>query len=545
MSQPPPPLAIDDFDTDRIAARPLSRLTYKIMSLNLIAALILVVGIGYLDRYRESLTNAEMEALSLESRLYAAVIAESAYDGKTPNLEQARNLIGSFAEQREQKIDFFAADGKLLISAITEDTSKRRILYANSGMGWRLAERVETAFAKLVDTFGVRVNLPSYPTIDETNYKSYPDVDDALDGALSLSAWKKGTGTLVLSSAFPIRKGDDIVGAVLITRLDTGIQETFASMRMDILMLFLIALTVTITLSLYLSAAIGHPLRQLASAAQAIKRGRSRNVEIPDMSERDDEIGELSIAMRQMTRSLNDRLDSIERFAADVAHELKNPLTSMRSAVETLQKVKKEEDRTKLSDIILHDLVRMDRLITDISQASRLDSELSRDVFEAVDLRDILLPLIDAQRKPLEREGTASESTSNIHFTGLGAPVMVLGHKLRLSQVFQNLISNALSFSPADHPVEIKVEHRGDHVRVTVEDDGPGIPENKLEKVFERFYSERPAQEGFGNHSGLGLSIVRQIIIAHGGKIHAENRFDAGGQKLGARFITQLKIPKE
>lgn len=541
----PPPSANDDFSSENIAARPLSRLTYKIMSLNLIAALILVVGIGYLDRYRESLTNAEMETLSLESRLYAAVIAESAFDGKVLNLEQARALIESFAEQKEQQIDFFSAEGKLLLSAAADDSAKTRKLHSKENMGWWVFDQVETGFATLVDTFGVRVNLPSYPVTDKNNYKTYPDVDDAFDGALSLSAWKKGAGTLVLSSAFPIRKGEDIVGAVLITRLDTGIQETFANMRMDILKLFLIALTVTITLSLYLSASIGHPLRQLASAAQAIKRGQSRSVEIPDMSERDDEIGELSIAMRQMTRSLNERLDSIERFAADVAHELKNPLTSMRSAIETLQKVKTDADRKKLSDIVVHDLVRMDRLITDISQASRLDAELSRDVFEPVDLREILLPLIDAQRKPLEREGMASESTNNIHFTGLGAPVMVLGHKLRLSQVFQNLIGNALSFSPKDHPIEIKVEHRGDHVRVTVEDDGPGIPENKLEKVFERFYSERPVQEEFGNHSGLGLSIVRQIIIAHGGKVFAENRFDADGRKLGARFITQLKIPKD
>ena len=545
MVSPAPPSTTEDFSSDNIAARPLSRLTYKIMSLNLIAALILVVGIGYLDRYRESLTNAEMETLSLESRLYAAVMAESAFDGKQLDIEQARNLIDSFADQKDQQIDFFSAEGELLLSADAVDTTHKRAPLNKDGLGWWLADQVETGFATIVDTFGMRVNLPSYPHIDKKDYKSYPDVDDALDGALSLSAWKKGSGTLVLSSAFPIRKGADIVGAVLVTRLDTGIQETFANMRLDIMKLFLIALTVTITLSLYLSASIGHPLRQLASAAQAIKRGRSRSVEIPDMSERDDEIGELSIAMRQMTRSLNERLDSIERFAADVAHELKNPLTSMRSAIETLQKVKSDTDRKKLSDIVLHDLVRMDRLITDISQASRLDSELSRDVLEPVDLREIMLPLIDAQRKPLEREGMASESTNNIHFTGLGVPVMVMGHKMRLSQVFQNLIGNALSFSPKDHPIEIKVEQRTDHVRITVEDDGPGIPENKLEKVFERFYSERPVQEEFGNHSGLGLSIVRQIIIAHGGKVFAENRFDENGKKLGARFITQLKIPKE
>ena len=220
----------------------------------------------------------------------------------------------------------------------------------------------------------------------------------------------------------------------------------------------------------------------------------------------------------------------------------------MRSAVETLPRIKAENDRQRLGDINLHDLQRMDRLITDISQASRLDTELFREILTPVDLREVLLPMIDSHRQPLERSLELASATDsgkqeghNIRFTGLGSPVMVLGNAQRLAQVFQNLIGNALSFSPENHPIHIKVEQTPEGVKVTVEDDGPGIPENKLAKVFERFYSERPAAEAFGTHSGLGLSIAKQIMDSHGGTIHAENRIDENGKILGARFVTRLK----
>jgi two-component system sensor histidine kinase ChvG len=529
-----------------IAPRPLSRLTYKIMSLNLLAVFILVLGIAYLDQYREGLTNAERETLSAETQLYAAVLAESAYGENRFDSEAASNILNTFVAQKKQQLHLFSPQADIVLERKTMGlASPAEKPNPVNKLPGAIGRTIESGFAKLVDLFAVRFNLPTYPVFSNADYARFSDVADAVDGIMSLSAWKGPNGELILSAATPIRKGNDIVGLILVTRNDTNIESTFANTRLDILKLFLVALTITIALSLYLSGVIGHPLRQLASAAEAIREGRSQAIEIPDLSDRDDEIGELSLAMRQMTLALRHRLDSIERFSADVSHELKNPLTSMRSAIETLQKVKSENDRQRLSEIILHDLQRMDRLITDISQASRLDTELSRDVLNPVDLRDILLPMIDTHRKPLERSSESTESQlSTIHFTGLGSPVMVIGHKIRLTQVFQNLISNALSFSPENHPIQIRVEQAPDRVQVTIEDDGPGIPESKLEKVFERFYSERPSTEDFGTHSGLGLSIAKQIIDSHNGSIKAENRIDSQGNKLGARFIVSLKTPR-
>lgn len=547
MIQPPVKAQPDIHRPEIIAPRPLSRLTYKIMSLNLLAVFILVLGIAYLDQYREGLTNAEMETLSAETQLYGAVLAESAYNGKIFDRDVAEKILSTFVAQKKQQLHIFSPEGHIILESKTigltgpvepEKGDKDQLPGA-------VGRFVETSFARLVDLFAVRFNLPNYPVSNPSDYTSFSDIRDAQGGMMSLSAWKGHSGELILSSATPIRKGTEIVGLILVTRTDTNIENTFANTRLDILKLFLVALTVTISLSLYLSGLIGHPLRQLASAAESIREGRTRGVEIPDLSERDDEIGELSLAMRQMTTALGNRLDSIERFAADVSHELKNPLTSMRSAVETLQKVKSDNDRQRLNDIIIHDLQRMDRLISDISQASRLDAELSRDIFNPIDLRDVLLPMIDGHRTPLERQsGNDGDQLSTIHFTGLGSPVMVMGHKIRLAQVFQNLISNALSFSPENHPIQIRVEQSADRVKVTIEDDGPGIPDNKLEKIFERFYSERPSSEDFGTHSGLGLSIAKQIVDAHGGSITAENRLDSNHHKLGARFIVLLKTPR-
>lgn len=534
------------FSPTTLAPRPLSRLTYKIMSFNLLAVIILIIGIGYLDRYREGLTTAEMETLAAETQLYAAVLGESSFPQGRFNGDGALNLLESFTEQKKQQIHLIAPDRTILAhiktSGLIEPKSGDK---DRTRLPGAVGAYVEKAFANFVDIFSLRFNLPLFPASTTEEYGLLPDVGKALQGEVSLSAWKDGGGALILSSSAPIMKGSDPVGIVLVTRTDTTIENTFANTRLDILRLFLIALTATASLSLYISGVIGHPLRQLASAAEAIREGK-RGVIIPDLSMRDDEIGELSLAMRQMTKALNDRLDSIDRFAADVSHELKNPLTSMRSAIETLPRVKSDNDRLRLTEIILHDLQRMDRLISDISQASRLDIELYRDVLTPVDLRDVLLPMIDSYRQPLERsaDGDTLGNSDNIHFTGLSSPVMVMGNEQKLAQVFHNLIGNALSFSPENHPVRIAVEAGSDFVTVTVEDDGPGIPDSKLEKIFERFYSERPASEAFGTHSGLGLSIAKQIVDAHGGAIYARNRTDENGQVLGARFVTRLKTPR-
>lgn len=521
-----------------LAPRPLSRLTYKIMSLNFITVIVLGMGIAYLGQFRENLISAEMEILSTETRLYAAILSDRISQNPAQrDPVEARKVLQSLLTEKQQRLRLFSEETKILAEA-NIDTSQS--LPSSAEVFW-----LEKGFAKLIEWVSVDFKLPPYPAEMEGGLPYFQDVPDAFAGRASLSAWRSKSGGLILSSATPILQNGKVGGAIQVTRWGTGIEETFSKARLDILRFVLVSLIMTSALSLYLAGSIGHPLRKLASAAESLRLNRGQWVDIPDMSDRQDEIGELSHSLKEMTGFLRARLDTIERFAADVAHELKNPLTSMRSAVETLQRVKTEADREKLVGIILHDLQRMDRLISDISQATRLDVELARELPDETDLRQVLLPLIDAYRKPLERaRGSEIASNSNIHVEGLQNSVTVLGHAGRLAQVFENLITNALSFSPPERPIRILVDKNKERVKVVVEDDGPGIPPNRLEKIFDRFYSERPVTESFGMHSGLGLSIARQIVTAHGGTIHAENCINESGVINGARFIVRLRIPQ-
>jgi len=310
-------------------------------------------------------------------------------------------------------------------------------------------------------------------------------------------------------------------------------------------------LLITVLLSIYLSGAIARPLKRLARAAERIRSGHSAGEDIPDLSYRHDEIGELSVVLKDMTQALWQRMDGIERFAADVAHELKNPLTSLKSAVETAAIVKKKEDREKLMNIIKHDAERLDRLITDISHASRLDTELSRETYTPVSINKILHNILDIYQNPLERQKPITGGPLSVVLPKeqiniiLDIPkevgeIMVIGIEMRLSQVFQNLLNNALSFSGKNTSIKIQAAQRLNAAVITVEDEGPGIPESKLDTIFERFYSERPDYEDYGRHSGLGLSICKQIIDAHDGRIFAENRKDLSGTILGAKFTVIL-----
>jgi two-component system sensor histidine kinase ChvG len=284
-------------------------------------------------------------------------------------------------------------------------------------------------------------------------------------------------------------------------------------------------------------------VRRLAEAAERVRWGTKSRQEIPDFTNRSDEIGHLSGALRDMTKALYNRIDAIESFAADVAHELKNPLTSLRSAVETLPLARNDDSRQRLMSIIQHDVKRLDRLISDISDASRLDAELARADAEPVDMARLLEAVVSVSNERRQEHEPRIALTMENHPRGRDA-FLVLGHDSRLGQVFNNLIDNARSFSPPDAPVQVTLRRRKTEVEVLIEDNGPGIEPDALERIFERFYTDRPEQ-GFGQNSGLGLSISRQIVEAHRGKIRAENRLgppDEYGEptRLGARFIIRL-----
>jgi two-component system sensor histidine kinase ChvG len=311
--------------------------------------------------------------------------------------------------------------------------------------------------------------------------------------------------------------------------------------RLAILKVFLVATAVMIVLSILLAGTIAEPVRRLADAAESVRRRIRSRVEIPDFTRRRDEIGHLSGTLRDMTNALYSRIEAIESFAADVAHELKNPLTSLRSAVETLPVARTDESRARLLNIIQHDVRRLDRLISDIADASRLDAELQRQESAPVDIARLLNTLAGVANEVQRDDGV----NVTLRFEGSGAQAFfVPGRDSRLGQVVDNLIENARSFSPPHGTVRVVCRRTKSHVEIAVDDDGPGVRPEAMEKVFERFYTDRPHQ-GFGQNSGLGLSISKQIVEAHGGTIAVENRIgppasDGSPTVAGARFIVRL-----
>lgn len=517
-----------------IAPRPLSRLTYKILSLNIITLAVIAMSFSYIAQTRQNLISNEVDNFETEARLYAFILQKN-MGSETLRPDKLNAILSELNFHAEQQAIIFSPEGDVL--AANGIIPLRKTYAETRDKDLNILTR---GIASIEDMLSVNFKLPAFPGTENLLSQNIPKIQQTVDG-LNIAAWSAPDGGLILSADINLVTKGDRYATLQLVRRDLQIEQTFSSTRVDVLRFALISLTLTISFSLYLSGLIGHPLRNLAMAAEAFRLSRGRGVEIPDLSARNDEIGELSEAMREMTDALKKRLNSIERFAADVAHELKNPLTSMKSAIETLPKVKNEEDRLRLTDIIYHDLHRMDRLISDISQASRLDAELSRDVLEPLDIRSVLNPLIEAKRDPMEKaKGISGEKIIRI---GFDRPVLAMGQAGRLAQVFDNLISNALSFSPEEKPVTVIIESNPERCKVTVEDEGPGIPESRLEKIFDRFYSERPVSENFGMHSGLGLSIARQIVDSHGGNIHAENRKDAEGRVIGARFVVRLRIP--
>jgi two-component system sensor histidine kinase ChvG len=342
-------------------------------------------------------------------------------------------------------------------------------------------------------------------------------------------------GETIVSVAVPVRRFRAVSGALLLSTQGGDIDSIIAKERFALFEVFGVAASVMVLLSFLLAGTIAGPIKRLSDAAERVRRGTKARYEIPDLTRRADEIGQLSGALRDMTKALYDRIEAIERFAADVAHELKNPLTSLRSAVETLPLAKTEHAQHRLLDVIQHDVKRLDRLISDISDASRLDAELAREEAQRVDLKILLETVVsltnDAQNQPHIPLTLTIESapSSSGYFD-------VMGYESRLGQVITNLNDNARSFSPPHGSVRVFLCRKGDEIEIRIEDDGPGIPAHALERIFERFYTDRPEQ-GFGQNSGLGLSISRQIIEAHHGRIWAQNREKPA---QGACFIVRL-----
>jgi len=536
-----------------------SSLTQRIIVLNLAGLLVLVVGILYLNQWRAGLIDARVQSLRVQGEIIAAAIAASAtvdsdvISVNPDRLVQLQTGNVSPLSYFDPSLEFPINPERvapLLRNLITPTRTRARI-YDQQGLlildsdniyarGEVIRQTIDTSKEPrffLLDWFNAVIawapgdNYSKYQEYGADEGTRYPEVASALNGAPADFVRVDDQNQLVVSVAVPVQRLRAIVGAILLSTAPGDIDSVVAQERWSILRIALIAAVVQIALSLLLAGTIAGPMRRLSAAAERVQTAGNGRAEIPDLTDRPDEIGHLSDALRRMTDALYNRIEAIERFAADVAHELKNPLTSLRSAVETLPLAKKAEDRARLNEIIQHDVRRLDRLITDISSASRLDAELAREGAELIDIEKLTEAMVGIQKDVAAGRGVNVVMGKR---QGRGSTT-ISGHESRLAQVLANLIDNAVSFSPEDGKVTVSVATDTDSIIVTVLDEGPGIT-GDVSRIFQRFYTDRPDTEGFGNHSGLGLSISKQIVDAHKGTIRAQNRTD----RSGARFTVTL-----
>ena len=526
--------------------RPLSPITRRILAINILALVVLVAGMLFLDNYRRGLIAAELAALQTQTELIAAALGESAADPELPagealNPRLAQQMIRRLVEATGTRARLFGIDGSLLADSRMLAGPGGMVQITELPVPKTTTEALEAVLG-LYDLVATRLSTGS-ELVPYTEYAvqtaaDYQEVVHALSGGVKeMVRGAPGGDGMVLSVAAPVQRYKQVLGALMLNKTSRDIDAAVLDVRLDILKVFAVALAVTVLLSLYLARTIAQPILRLAAAAEGVRRDRHRQRTLPDFGDRSDEIGQLAAALKEMTEALWLRMDAIERFAADVAHEIKNPLSSLRSAVETAARVTDPAQRRKLLDIIQQDVQRLNRLISDISDASRLDAELSRAESEPVDVGQMLATLVDVT------EASAAEHETrlrlDVHNRG---KLVVNGIEDRLVQVYRNLIVNAMSFSPPGGMIMLKAARRNGMVVTEVLDEGPGIPEGKEKEIFLRFYSERPQGEKFGMHSGLGLSISKQIIEAHGGSVAVENRRGNNGEIKGARFVVRLPV---
>ena len=538
-----------------------SSLTRRIVVLNLAALAALVIAILYLNQWRAGLIDARVDSLRVQGEIIAGAIAASAtVDSNVITVDPDRFLqlqddgpistLSFFDPTLEFPINPERV-APLLRNLVTPTGTRARIydregllildsqnIYARGDVLRELTGEpsVEEEFFLIEwwNRFFRWLRAGEYPRYVEhsgAEGTKYPEVATALNGSAASIVRVDASDRLLVSVAVPVKRLTNSVGVLLLSTDPGDIDQVVEKERWNVFRIFLIAATITTVMSLLLAGTIAGPMRRLSAAAQRVRRSMTAREEIPDYTDRPDEIGLLSGSLREMTDALYNRIEAIESFAADVAHELKNPLTSLRSAVETLPLVKDDEDRLRLTNIIQHDVRRLDRLITDISKASRLDAELAREEMSEIDVVGLVETIIEIQAEAAQKRNVSIVLKNELDPSERQIP----GHDGRLGQVFTNLIDNAVSFSPEGENVDVRIKRKGIHVLISVKDRGRGIRGEPAE-IFKRFYTDRSENDGFGNHSGLGLSISKQIVDAHHGSIVAQNR----GDGAGAQFTVKL-----
>lgn len=551
----------------------LSSLTRRIVAINLVGLVALVIGILYLNQFRAGLIDARVQSLLTQGEIIAGAIAASAtvdtgaitVDPERLLQLQAGESIAPSSDDLDT-LDFPVNPERVgpVLRRLISPTKTRARIYDPDGILILDSRHLYSSAQILrfdlpppnaeednlwdkvwqsVKLWLRRGDLPLYQEVGGGDGRAYPEVEAALAGSPASVVRVSSRGELIVSVAVPIQRFRAVLGTLLLSTQGGDIDAIVRAERIAIMRVFLVAATVTTLLSILLAGTIAGPVRRLAAAAERVRMGSTSRQEIPEFAERQDEIGHLARAFREMTHALYNKIDAIEQFAADVAHELKNPLTSLRSAVETLPLAKSDQSKARLLEIIQHDVRRLDRLITDISDASRLDAELARADAQKVDLADLLRAIANAANQ--RAKGDMAEILVTVADAQGPAPYQVMGHDIRLGQVISNLLDNARSFSPENGTVRIGLSRSASTIKITIDDDGPGIRAENTDRIFERFYTDRPDGEGFGNNSGLGLSISRQIIEAYGGTISATNRTEDDPKTgesgiAGARFVISL-----
>lgn len=543
-----------------------TRLTSRIIIINVLGLVILVAGILYFNQTRKGLIAAREESLMIQAQIMAAAVASTAaanrdtfiidpdlflqqqLGSKNPagsetyedfsfpiNPEQAGRVLRQLASSSTTRARIFDRDGQMIVDS-RHFNGRGEILKFDLPP---INAPEPNVVVKLWTKFNNWLFANKYPLQKPyglENGKEFSEIRLALTGLPVTKKAVNAKNEIIIVVAVPIQRFKAVQGALVLSTMGGEIDNVLKKERTVVLFTFAVATLVAILLSLSLAGHIAEPVRRLSAAAERIRRGVQNRVEIPDFTYRRDEVGHLSGALRDMTESLYSRIDAIEAFAADVAHEIKNPLTSLRSAVETLELARTPEQRQRLIDVVNDDVKRLDRLITDISDASRLDAELVRAQAGAVDMRNVLETITNIHRQDAADAGISIDlQIQGPRSRKAREAFHVRGHENRLGQVVSNLLINAVSFAPEKSTVSVLLRRVDDNVEFVVSDEGPGIPEDNLEKIFKRFYTDRPST-AFGKNSGLGLSISRQIIESYRGTITAHNRTD----RQGARFVVSL-----
>lgn len=519
--------------------RPFSSLTRQILIVNVVGLGLFAGGALYLNQFRSGLIETRIASLTTQAEIIASAIAFTSARGLDVtqiNPAIAAQILNRLVLPTQTRARLFRADGLLIVDSRQKILPEpvRSFTLEAPRLSQRLAERIEQFYSSLSSKLSAW-RRPLYREIEDKRGAEFVEVTLALRGYPANTVRENSMGEPILSVAVPVQRFKMVLGGLMLTTEAGDINEIVSAERRSILEVFLVALLIGVIMSVVMAGTIVRPIRRLADAAENVRNRKGGRSTIPDFSKRNDEIGDLSAVLADMTAALYDRIDANEHFAADVAHEIKNPLSSISSAVESMPRARDQETRDKLLGILQDDVRRMDRLISDISQASRLDAQLSRAPVEPVELASLLSALIEI----------FTETRENMPKIRLDISpherFIVMGGEGRIGQVMRNLLENAASFSPPGGMITVSLKRSGRDVQVIIEDEGPGIPEENLETIFERFYTERPHGEAFGRHSGLGLSISRQITQAYGGSLTAENRKDADGKVLGARFIVKFR----